>query len=161
MSNDEIAQSILDNQSVESDYPSKSSRGLIFFLVLLVGLLIVGLFLAFRALISHPDQAETLRDIVIIFLAFEMFVIGLVLILMMIQVARLATMLQNEIKPILDSTNETISTLRGTSQFLSEKMVKPVIRANSSIAAFRRVVNLIIPGRSRKPQATDRSERDV
>lgn len=158
MSNDEMVPSIIDDRAVESESPNKGSRGLVLGLVLLVALLIVGLVFTVRALINRPDQTETLRDIVIIFLAFEMFVIGLVLILLMIQVARLTTMLQNEIKPILDSTNETISTLRGTSRFLSDKMIKPVIKANSSIAAFRRVVELIIPGRSKTRQGTDRSE---
>ena len=148
----------MDDRTVEADFPQKGSRGLVLVLVLLVALLIVGLVFTVRALINRPDQTETLRDIVIIFLAFEMFVIGLVLILLMVQVARLTTMLQNEIKPILDSTNETISTLRGTSRFLRDKMIKPVIKANSSIAAFRRVVDLIIPGRSKSRQGIDRSE---
>ena len=52
-----------------------------------------------------------------------------------------ALALQNEIKPILDSTNETISTMRGTVTFLSDNLAEPVVKLNETFAAvneFRR-----------------------
>jgi hypothetical protein len=96
-------------------------------------------------MVRNPAQTETIRDIVIIFMAVEALIIGLVLILLIVQVARLTDLLRNEIKPILDSTNETLGTLRGTTRFLSDNLVKPVVKVNSSMAAVRRALNIIRP----------------
>jgi ABC-type spermidine/putrescine transport system permease subunit II len=112
-------------------------------------LILAGAVLAVVALARNPDTAETVRDIVIIFMAVESLVIGVALIVLIVQLARLTALLQDEVRPILDSTNETLNTLRGTTTFLSNNLVKPVIKANSSVAAVRRVLELIRPGRTR------------
>jgi ABC-type Na+ transport system ATPase subunit NatA len=110
--------------------------------ILLLALL-AGVVFAVIAMVQHPQQTETIRDIVIIFVAVEALLIGLALIILVVQIARLTDLLRNEIGPILESTNETLGNLRGTSRFLSENMVRPVIKANSSLAAMRRVVELL------------------
>lgn len=110
--------------------------------VLLLVLLVVGAIAAAAALVSNPDQTETLRDVFIIFMALEFLVIGLALIVLIVQLARLTALLQNEVKPILESTNDTVETLRGTTAFLSEKLVDPVMKVNSSIAAVRRALKM-------------------
>lgn len=117
-------------------------------IVLLVALLIAGVVFAVVNLSRNPDQTEMIRDIVIILLAVESGFLGLALILLMIQLARLAALLQNEVRPILDSTNETLGTLKGTTVFLSRNLVRPVIRINSSVSALRRVLDLLRYGRS-------------
>jgi len=110
---------------------------------LLLVALITGMVFAVLAMVRNPQQTETIRDIVIIFVAVEALLIGLALIVLVIQIARLTDLLRNEIGPILESTNETLGNLRGTSRFLSENMVRPVIKANSSLAAMRRVIELL------------------
>ena len=75
-------------------------------------------------------------------MAFESLVIGAALIILVIQVASLINLLQNEVKPILDATNETVNTLRGTTNFLSENLVVPVIKLNSYLAGLRRFFQL-------------------
>lgn len=117
-------------------------------IVLLVALLVAGVVFAVVNLSRNPDQTEMIRDIVIILLAVESGFLGLALILLMIQLARLAALLQNEVRPILDSTNETLGTLKGTTVFLSRNLVRPVIRINSSVSALRRVLDLLRYGRS-------------
>jgi membrane protein implicated in regulation of membrane protease activity len=114
--------------------------------VVLLLALMVGLVFAVVAMVRHPDQTETIRDIVIIMMAVESLLIGIVLIALIVQLARLTAMLQNEVKPILDSTNETVSTLRGTTTFLSDKLVKPVVRVNSTVAALRRAIDFVRRG---------------
>jgi ABC-type dipeptide/oligopeptide/nickel transport system permease component len=111
--------------------------------VVLLLVLVAGLVLAISAMVRNPAGTETVRDILIIFVAAESFLIGLALIVLIVQLARLTALLQNEVRPILESTNETVSTLRGTSQFLSDNVVRPVIKANGSLAAVRRVMDLI------------------
>ncbi len=125
------------------------SLWLVILLISIVLIVIAGLVVAVIALLNHPEQTEALRDIVIIFVAVESLIIGLALILLIVQIARLTAIIQNEVKPLIDSGNETISTLRGTSQFLSDKMVRPVIKINSTFAAIRRAVDLIKSGRSK------------
>jgi hypothetical protein len=124
---------------------STSNRLLVIGAFILVLALIAGVILATIAMVRNPAQTETIRDIVIIFMAVEALIIGLVLILLIVQVARLTDLLRNEIKPILDSTNETLGTLRGTTQFLSDNLVKPVVKVNSSMAAVRRALDIIRP----------------
>jgi len=97
-------------------------------------------------LVSNPQQTETLRDVFIIFMALEFLVIGLALIVLIVQLARLTALIQNEVQPILESTNDTVRTLRGTTTFLSKNLLEPVVKANSSMAAIRRALNVIRPG---------------
>ena len=117
--------------------------------VILLVLLIALLVLAISAMVRDPQGTETIRDIVIIFVAGETLIVGVALILLVVQLARLTALLQNELRPLIDSTNETVNTLRGTSQFLSQRMVSPVIKANSSVAALRRAFGLFRAGRTK------------
>ena len=89
------------------------------------------------------------RDIFIVFMALESLVIGLALVILMVQLARLINLLQNEIKPIMDSTNETVSHLRGTTAFLSDNLVQPVIKLNEYLAGFAQLLQVI--GLAKKP----------
>lgn len=117
-------------------------------IVVLLGLA-AGVVLAVSAMLGHPAQTETIRDIFIVFMALEGLVIGLTLVILIIQLARLTNLLQNEIRPILKSTQETVSTLRGTTRFLSDNLVEPVVKANSAMAAFRRILDTVGLGRSK------------
>ena len=121
--------------------------------LIMIGLVIVGLVLlaGFVAsvifLLQPATPTDTIRDIFIIIMAFEFLVIGLALIILLIQLARLINLLQNEIQPILESTNETANTLRGTAVFLSENMVEPVVKLNGYMASLRRMLDLLNIGR--------------
>ena len=110
------------------------------FLVIVVG--------SFVLLMKAPDTAVAqMRDVFIIFLALQSLLIGFVLVILMIQLSRLINLLNNEIKPILESTNETVSNLRGTTTFLSENLVQPVIKMNEYLAGITKF--LVLTGLSR------------
>ncbi len=115
--------------------------GVIFLLTLVV--------LAIIYLASPTTPTEKIRDIFIIFIALEFLVLGLALIILIIQLATLTNLLQNEVKPILESTNETANTLRGTAIFLSDNLVDPVIKLNEYLAGLRRLLNIIDIARKR------------
>jgi len=102
-------------------------------------LLVAGAVVATWYLLSNPAQAAVWRDVFIIFMALETLLIGLTLVILIVQLARLINLLQNEIKPILDSTNETVNTMRGTITFLSDNLAEPVVKLNESFAAFKEV----------------------
>ncbi len=109
--------------------------------------LVAGAVVSVLWMIRNPAQTETLRDVFIILMALESLVIGMALIILIVQIARLTNLLQNEIRPILQSTQETVSTLRGTTRFLSDNLVTPVVKVNSSMAAVRRILDLLHLGR--------------
>lgn len=86
---------------------------------------------------SFPAEIEAVRDIIIIAFALESCLFGIVLLMVMMMLIRLVNMLEFEIKPILEKTNETIGLVRGTSSFLSDNVVRPTISARSYIAGAR------------------------
>lgn len=112
-------------------------------LILIAVLILVAIGFAVVSMIGAPHQTQTIRDIFIIFMAVESLIIGLALIILIIQLARLTALLQNEIRPILESTNQTLSTLRGTTTFISENLTQPVVKMSSSMAALKRVIELV------------------
>jgi amino acid permease len=115
-------------------------------LVILAALIAFAVFL----LTGNNDTTAKIRDVFIIFMALESLVIGLVLIVLVVQLARLTNLLQNEIKPILDSTNETVSTLRGTTKFLSDNLAEPVIKLNEYFAGLQSFLKLVRPALKNK-----------
>ncbi len=108
-------------------------------LVLALALIAVLVVLAVR----NPTHTQTFRDIAIIGLAAESGLVGLALIVLVVQVARLTNMLEYEIKPILENTSDTVKTVRGTAAFMSEHMVSPVIRASSYASGFGRLAGAV------------------
>lgn len=94
-------------------------------------------------LLQPTTDTARIRDVFIIFLALQSVLMGVALIVLIIQVARLIVLLQNEIKPILDSTNETVSSLRGTTIFLSDNLVEPVIKMNEYLAGFSQLIAVL------------------
>ncbi|MCU0485809.1 MAG: hypothetical protein MUC85_06815 [Anaerolineales bacterium] len=117
--------------------------------LLLVAALVAGLYF----LLTPATDAGTvsrIRDVFIIIMALESLLIGVVLVILILQIAQLTNLIQHEIKPILDSTNETISTLRGTSEFLSNNLAEPVIKLNEYVAAFQRLFEVLGIGRRSK-----------
>ena len=139
----EIRETILIDSTPETDSnpPEESSAGkkalLAIGAVLVLGLIVAGLIL----LLQPGTDTGRIRDIFIIFMALEFLLIGIVMIILIIQLARLTLLLQNEISPILQSTNETANTLRGTTFFLSEHLVEPVLKMNQYLAGMNRIIN--------------------
>jgi hypothetical protein len=127
-------------------------------IVIGVVVLIVLLVLAIIFLLNPGTPTERIRDVFIIFMALESLLLGLVLVILIIQLARLINLLQNEIKPILESTNETVSTLRGTTAFLSDNLVGPVIKLNEYLAALTQMFKLVGLGRGRGKQSNHQGE---
>jgi hypothetical protein len=117
--------------------------GIIVAVVIILGLLITGFIFLINPKLTTYETVARLRDIAIILMAIESLFIGLALIILIIQIARLTNLIENEVKPILDSTNETVSNLRGTTKFLSDNLVEPVIKLNELMAVLQRLLELL------------------
>jgi hypothetical protein len=129
--------------------------GLIIGGVVLLALIVLSVYGLVR---SGNETVAKIRDIFIIFMALISLLTSVALVILMIQLARLINLLQNEIKPILDSTNETVNHLRGTTVFLSDNLVAPVIKLNEYLAGlsqFFSTIGLFRKGSKRPPSQGD------
>jgi hypothetical protein len=86
----------------------------------------------------------TVRDVAIIFLALESIVIGIVLVVLIWEVRSLAKMLREDIKPILQSADETARTVRGTTTFVSENFVTPLVRVSSFTSGVVEALRIVM-----------------
>ena len=114
--------------------------------ILIAVLILAGIIAGTIYLLQPGSPTDKIRDVFIIFMALEFLVVGVALVILMIQLAVLINLLQNEIKPILNSTNETVNTLRGTVTFLSDNLAEPVIKLNQYMAGFKKLLDLLRPG---------------
>ncbi|MCC7118750.1 MAG: hypothetical protein IT310_09515 [Anaerolineales bacterium] len=106
-------------------------------------LLLILLGVAIFFLLQPATPTDKIRDVFIIVVALESLVIGVALIVLILQLASLINLLENEVKPILHATTETVNTLRGTAEFLGENVVEPVIKLNGYLAGLRRMLELM------------------
>ena len=126
----------------------KETRRNIIILSIIAVLVVLAIIGAAIFLMNQPVMVTAqIRDVFIIFMALESLVIGVALVILIIQISILTNLLQNEIKPILTSTNETVSTLRGTVIFLSDNLVEPVMKLNEYLAGAKRLGDLFFPRR--------------
>lgn len=132
-----------DSQPETSDGEGKKKQILVFAIIAAV-VILAGIVIGVIALVRAPAAATgQVRDIFIIIMAMEFLVIGIALILLMVQLTALINLLQNEIKPIIQSTNETIRTVRGTATFLSDNLSEPVIKMNATAAGMKKIVEFL------------------
>ena len=127
----------------ENEPPKQQKTAMIAILVIAVLFLaavVTGIVFLSR---SDADTTGRVRDIFIIVLALESLLIGAALIILVIQLAVLTNLVQNEVRPILASTKEAANTLRGTSRFISKRAVAPIISVSSTMAGFRKLFEII------------------
>ncbi len=84
-----------------------------------------------------------IRDVAIILLALESLIIGILLIVLILQIVSLTRLLRDEIKPILNSADETVRTVRGTTTFVSDTFVTPMVRVSSFAAGVAQALRIL------------------
>lgn len=104
------------------------------------------LFVAFLVVIivlmaKFPAATVVVRDIAIVFVAVTTFLMGLAMILLIFQLQVLIQVLRDEIQPLLRSVNDTASTVRGTTAFVSHNVVSPIIKWAGFSAGMRQVLS--------------------
>jgi ABC-type sugar transport system permease subunit len=105
---------------------------------LIVLMFLFGLLLALLTNVeATAPRIQIIRDIFIIILALQGILVVLGLVVLIMQVARLVNLLQNEIMPILEDTKDTVSTARGTVEFVGSNLTEPIVRAGGFLAGTR------------------------
>ena len=124
--------------------PEKSKTGFIVFAVIafagFAGLI-------YLMIISSPETSQSVKDIAIVLFIFSFLLSTVALIILIVQTARLINLLKNEIKPVLETTKETVNEVKGTVSFLGDKAVTPVIQMNSYVAGISKITKILIPGK--------------
>ena len=96
----------------------------------IIGITLVLMFVTITVLlvmlVRNPELTQLIRDIMIIALAIEGLFIGIAIILAIFQITKFIRLLQDEIKPILEQANETLSTVRSTAGMVNENLTGPV-----------------------------------
>ena len=127
-------------EQIEQEKQMKRTMiGVIIGVIVLLILLGVSIFF----LLQPATPTDKIRDIFIIVVALESLVIGVALVVLIVQLASLINLLQNEVRPILKATTDTVNNLRGTAEFLGENVVEPVIKLNSYLAGLNRMLELM------------------
>ena len=111
-------------------------------LLLLVGLII---WLAF----AYPDRIEAMRDVFIMLFALTSCSAVVVLTMVFVALIRLINMIDYEIRPILEKTNETMVMVQETTNFVSKNVVEPTIKTTSFIAGIGRGLKVLFGPRKR------------
>jgi hypothetical protein len=92
---------------------------------------------------TMADFVAVMRDLLIIFMVLQGIVVGAGLIIVIYQAAVLINILQNEIDPVVEGTQETIATARGTATFISRHLTEPIIRGSAFLSGARRFMREI------------------
>jgi len=115
-------------------------------LVVIFILLVIASILAVQP--QNRELTRSLRDVAIIFLAFLSIWIGVMLVILLYLVTMLTLFLRDEIKPLLESINETMNTVRGTAMFMSNNVVEPTIKVASTLSGVWRTLETLAGIRS-------------
>lgn len=137
------------HQTEEISDNQKSRVGII---LGVIGVVVLLLIVTAVVLLIRSDNETTgrVRDVFIILMALESIIIGTALIILIVQLATLINLLQNELKPIIQSTNETVNTLKGTVIFISDNISEPVIKLNSYLAGLKQFLDMLRPNKGNR-----------
>ena len=130
-------------EQFEKDRQMKRTLTIIIVVVVVLLLLLGTVIFLLLSPNTSGEWVGKLRDVFIIIVALESLVIGVALIVLVMQLASLINLLQNEVRPILKATNETVNNLRGTAEFLGENVVEPVVKLNGYLAGLTRMLELM------------------
>jgi hypothetical protein len=143
---DEINNDLNKNENIpqlmSSAQEANKKHLIIAIIVTIVILTLVVLATIFLVNPANSSMTEQIRDVFIIFMALESLIIGIALVVLIVQLSTLINLLQNEIRPIINATNETVNTLKGTARFMSDNLTEPVIRINQFTAMIKRLFKL-------------------
>lgn len=88
-----------------------------------------------------------IRDLMIIFLALGSLLALIAIALLLYQILRSVQQIRSEIQPALDSVRQTTSNVRGTSTFIAETTIQPIIKVATTAAAVTKFAQVLVKGK--------------
>ena len=115
--------------------------------LLLFILITVGLYL-----LGGDDQSalERLRDIAIIFVVLTSIITVILLAAITVALILLFMQIKDRAIPILDETTGTINRIRGTTNFVTEEAIKPLVTVAGKYSRVR-AMSRVVTGKQKKP----------
>ncbi|MEO8608536.1 MAG: hypothetical protein ABI690_11665 [Chloroflexota bacterium] len=102
---------------------------------IIILLFVIGLLFAlFSDVQATAPRIQIIRDTLVIVITLEFLLIVGALAIVILQVARLVLLLQNEVKPLLDNTKDAVNSAKGTVEFVGNNVTEPVVRVGSFLA---------------------------
>ncbi len=113
-----------------------------------IGIVVIAvmIILLFAAMIAAGVIAEV-RDVVIILLAVESLVIGGVTLFLLYKIIMLVTLIREEVIPLIQSAQDTVNSARGTTVYVSRKIVVPSVRAATTVARLQAMARVLFRGK--------------
>lgn len=115
---------------------------LLIFVLICVGLYLLGG--------DHQSALEKLRDIAIIFVVLTSMLTVILLAAITVALILLFMQLKDKAIPILDETTGTINRIRGTTNFITEEAVKPLVVVAGKYSRLR-TMSRVVTGKQKKP----------
>lgn len=106
------------------------------YIVIILAPFIIGLILAVADMSTAQQLISLMRDIFIIVLSMVSITIAVALAILVLQVAGLINLLQNEIQPILKDLQSTLNGAKGTVKFVGDNVTQPIIKAGGFFAGL-------------------------
>ena len=111
-----------------------------------IAVIAVLILLGFAAIIA-AGVIDEVRDVLIILLATESLVIGGVTLFLLYQMIMLVTLLHEELIPLIQSAQETVNSARGTTVYVSRKIVVPSAKAATTVARLQAMARVLFKGK--------------
>lgn len=90
---------------------------------------------------------DEVRDIVIILLAIESLIIGGVTLFLLYQIIMLLTLIREELIPLIQSAQDTVNSARGTTVYVSRKIIVPSAKAATTVARLQTMARVLFRGK--------------
>jgi ABC-type protease/lipase transport system fused ATPase/permease subunit len=111
-----------------------------------IAVIAVLVLLGFAFMIAAGIIGEV-RDIVIILMAVESLIIGGVTLFLLYQIIMLLTLIREELIPLIQSAQDTVNSARGTTVYVSRKIIVPSAKAASTIARLQAMGRVLFKGK--------------
>lgn len=125
------------------------------FLAVLGAILVVAILVAvlYFGCGSNPrGPLQCVRDLAIIALAIASFIMVLLFMMVAILLMRLVQTTQEKVDPILESAKRTAGTVHGTTTFVSDTLVAPLVSVSGFAAGARRTMQVLFKRKGTKKE---------
>ncbi|MCC6625894.1 MAG: hypothetical protein IT340_00705 [Chloroflexi bacterium] len=119
-----------------------------------VALLIISVIIGILLFFAPTGLRQALRDILLIFLFLLTIFTMLMFLALTIAIFALLEMLNGRVVPLMDQVTQMINRVRGTTEFVSDEVVRPVITTAGTLARVRAMARAAVskpPGASASP----------
>lgn len=112
----------------------------------LTAALIAALLIAVLILVMIFADSEVVaktKNIAIVVCSFAAILLLGSFFILIFQLSALTNLLKIEIKPVLESTRDTVNNVKGTVSFMSDKIVEPAISVGAKVAGAKKITSFL------------------